>query len=212
MMFELLLITNRNISRRPFSYTVEAALEGGVDAVQLREKDLTSKELFAIADEFRKLTTTFDAKLIINDRVDVALAVDADGVHLGWRSMPIAKVRALVGPEKFIGYSAHNLQEAKNAQDAEADYITLSPIYETRSKRVTPIGVGMIATLKKEVNIPVIALGGIDESNVDKTLRNGADGVAVISGILTSENPFETASRLCHKINHFKKQVQQGVI
>ena len=205
-MFELLLITDRKISRQPLSYAVRAALEGGVDAVQLREKDLTSRELFEIADELRKLTVTFNARLIINDRVDIALAVDADGVHLGWQSMPIKKVRALIGLKKLIGYSAHNLLEAQNAQDAEADYITFSPIYKSRSKEVTPAGADKIATLKKDINIPVIALGGIDENNVEDALKNGADGVAVISSILAAENPFEATSRIRRKIEHFKKQ------
>lgn len=211
-MFELLLITDRKISRQPLPNAVKAALEGGVDAVQLREKDLSSRELFEIADEFRKLTTTFNARLIINDRVDVALAVDADGVHLGWRSMPIKKVRTLLGPEKLIGYSAHNLQEAQNAQDAEADYITLSPIYKSRSKQVTPVGVKMIPTLKKHINIPVFALGGINENNVGEVLRYGADGVAVISSVLVSENPFEVAKKLHRNLEHFKKQVRQGAL
>lgn len=206
-MFELLLITDRKISVRPLSYAVEAALEGGVDAVQLREKDLTSRELFEIADKFRKLTATFNAKFIINDRVDIALAVGADGVHLGRRSMPIKKVRALLGPKKLIGYSAHNLQEAQNAWNAEANYITFSPIYMTRSKQVTPVGADKIATVKKNINIPVIALGGIDENNVQDALRNGADGVAVISNILVAENPLEAASSLRRKIAHFKKQI-----
>ncbi len=206
-MFELLLITDRKISVRPLSYAVEAALEGGVDAVQLREKDLTSRELFEIADKFRKLTATFNAKFIINDRVDIALAVGADGVHLGRRSMPIKKVRAVLGPKKLIGYSAHNLQEAQNAWNAEANYITFSPIYMTRSKQVTPVGADKIATVKKNINIPVIALGGIDENNVQDALRNGADGVAVISNILVAENPLEAASSLRRKIAHFKKQI-----
>ena len=200
-MFELLLITDRKISRLPLIYAVKAALEGGVDAVQLREKDLTSRELFEMAEELRKLTATFNAKFIINDRVDVALAVNADGVHLGWRSMPIKKVRALVGPEKLIGYSSHSLQEAQNAQDAGADYITFSPIYKSRSKEVTPVGADKIATLKKHINIPIIALGGIDENNVGEVLRNGADGIAVISSILAAENPLEAANRLRRKID-----------
>ncbi|MGR3310891.1 MAG: thiamine phosphate synthase [Candidatus Brocadiales bacterium] len=205
-MFELLLITDRKISVRPLSYAVEAALEGGVDAVQLREKDLTSRELFEIADKFRRLTATFNAKFIINDRVDIALAVGADGVHLGRRSMPIKKVRALLGPKKLIGYSAHNLQEAQNAWNAEANYITFSPIYMSRSKQVTPVGADKIATVKKNINIPVIALGGIDENNVQDALRNGADGVAVISNILVAENPLEAASSLRRKIAHFKNK------
>ncbi|HHT9125819.1 MAG TPA: thiamine phosphate synthase [Candidatus Brocadiia bacterium] len=205
-MFNLLLITDRKISKRPLSHAVKAALEGGVDAVQVREKDLNSRELFEIADELRKLTATYNAKLIINDRVDVALAVDADGVHLGWRSMSIKKVRSLVGPEKLIGYSAHSLHEARNAQEDGADYITFSPIYKSRSKEVTPVGADKIRTLEKHIKIPVIALGGIDEDNVDEVLRNGADGVAVISSILVAENPLEAARKLRRKIEQFKNK------
>ncbi|MDR4509364.1 MAG: thiamine phosphate synthase [Candidatus Brocadiaceae bacterium] len=191
----LTLITDRSLCKKLF-FTVRQALVGGVRTVQLREKDLTTHQLYSLASEMRRLTYDCEASLIINDRVDIALAVDADGVHLGWQSMPIEKVRQLVGGKKLVGVSTHTLHEARQAQYYEADYITFGPVFPTRSKEgiLTSTGVEEIQRVKKEVQIPVIALGGIDGKNVESVLASGADGIAVISSILCSMNP-ENASR-----------------
>ncbi len=170
--------------------------------MQVREKGLTTNELYSLACELRKLTSDFRANLIINDRIDIALAVEADGVHLGWQSLSFNITRKLIGFKKLIGVSTHNRQEALQAQDSGADYITFGPVFETPSKAglIRPIGPEAIRNLKTEVKIPVIALGGINENNVESVLENGADGIAVISGIMHADNPKEAAKRIYKKI------------
>jgi thiamine-phosphate pyrophosphorylase len=187
---------------------VKLALEGGVKTVQLREKGLATHELYSLACELRKITSDFKANLIINDRVDIALAVEADGVHLGWQSLPFPVVRRLVGSERLIGVSTHYRQEALQAQSCGADYITFGPIFDTPSKTelLRPTGVEEILKLKKEIHIPVVALGGINERNVEAVLDGGADGIAVISSIMQADDPEGTARCLCNKIVTFMPQ------
>ena len=203
----LTLITDRNLCKHSFLYTVKLALKGGVKTVQLREKGLATHELYFLAGELRKITSDFKANLIINDRVDIALAVEADGVHLGWQSLPLDIMRKLVGFEKLIGVSTHNRQEALQARNCGADYITFGPIFETPTKAglLKPTGVEEIQKLKSEINIPVIALGGINEKNVETVLNGGADGIAVISSIMQAENPEDAAKCLYDKIVTFKQ-------
>ncbi|MGR3178909.1 MAG: thiamine phosphate synthase [Candidatus Anammoxibacter sp.] len=210
----LVLITNRSICKQPFIETIKLAIKGGVDTVQLREKDLDSNELFRIASDIKKITIELNASLIINDRPDIMLAVDADGVHIGQRSMPMKDVRKIIGRDKLIGYSAHNIQEAIHAQDEGADYISYSPVFNTGSKtdyleqeqsQPIPIGAEAIKKVKSIVNIPVIALGGINANNVDEVLENGADGVAVVSNILQSSDPFLAAKNLMNKLKNYNK-------
>ena len=196
------LITDRNHCKQPFIDTISLALKGGIKTVQLREKGLATHELYSIAYELRKITSEFKANLIINDRVDIALAVEADGVHLGWESLPFGVVRKLLGFEKLIGVSTHNRQEALQAQEYGADYITFGPIFDTPSKAglLKPTGVEEIQKLKNEIDLPIVALGGINEKNVESVLNGGADGIAVISSIMQADNPEDAARCLCNKI------------
>ncbi|MBM4053554.1 MAG: thiamine phosphate synthase [Planctomycetes bacterium] len=198
-----MLITDRKQCKLPLITTVKLALKGGVKTIQLREKDLSTKELYSLACELRTLTLDFNAGLIINDRADIAMAVNADGVHLGWQSMPAAIVRNLVGYKKIMGVSTHSLQEALNAQNSNADYITYGPVFKTPSKEgiIEPTGTEGIQELKEKIKIPVIALGGIKEDNAEKVMASGADGIAVVSGILNANNP-ENAAYNLHKIIH----------
>ena len=170
--------------------------------MQLREKGLPTHEFYALACELRKITLDFKANLIINDRVDIALAVEADGVHLGWQSLPFGVVRKLLGFEKLIGVSTHNRQEALQAQEYGADYITFGPIFDTPSKAgiLDPTGPEEILKIRSEIRIPVIALGGISEKNIEAVLHSGADGIAVISSIMQADNPEDAAGCLCNKI------------
>jgi len=198
----LTLITDRNLCKQPLLHTVKLALEGGVKTVQLREKELATHELYSLACELRKITSDFKANFIVNDRVDIALAVEADGVHLGWQSLPFGVVRELLGFEKLIGVSTHNRQEALQAQEYGADYITFGPIFDTPSKAglLKPTGVEEMQKLKKEIHIPIVALGGINEKNVESVLKGGADGIAVISSIMQADDPEDAARCLCNKI------------
>lgn len=186
--YKLYLITDRHVTKKPLAEAVRLALEGGVRAVQLREKDLSVRELLALARELRGITREFGAKLFINDRVDVAVAVDADGVHLGGQSMPASAVRKIVGKDMLIGVSTHSINEAREAEAQGADFITYGPVFETTSKTKygQPVGVESIYAVKKTVKIPLFALGGIKRGNIGLVMRAGADGVALISAILDS--------------------------
>lgn len=202
-----ILITDRNLCKQSFFTTIKLALKGGIKTIQLREKGLTTYELYSLASELRTITSDFKANLIINDRVDIALAVEADGVHLGWQSLPYNIVRKLFGFEKLIGVSTHTIQEALQAQENEADYITFGPVFTTPSKAglLNPVGPDEIQKLKNKVHIPVVALGGIHEGNVETVLDKGADGIAVISSIMHADNPENAARSLSHKISIYKK-------
>ena len=209
-----ILITNRKICEAKLADIISQAIDGGVETVQLREKDLSSVELYNLASEMRKITREKGANLIINDRVDIALAVDADGVHLGWKSLGIGLVRKMIGHDKLIGFSAHNLQEAKKAEDSGADYVTISPIFDTVYKDyfVEPLGTEKIGKIKEEIDIPVIALGGINENNVNGVLENGAYGIAVISAILQSEDPRQSANRLYKEIKRNESKSEEKIL
>lgn len=190
--FNLYLITDRHQTNgRGLAETVEGALKGGVRAVQLREKDLSSREIYELAYEMRKLTARYGARLFINDRVDIALAVDADGVHLGGQSIPIYRVRTILGEKKLIGVSCHNQVSAITAQEKGADFITFGPVYYTASKAAygDPVGIDRLGDVTNLLRIPVFALGGINRDNADDTVQAGAHGIALISAILAADSP-----------------------
>ncbi len=185
----LYLITDRNQTLgRPLVDVVKAALEGGVKAVQLREKDLSGKELFSLAKELRELTNRYDAKLLINDRVDIALAVGADGVHMGRQSVSVQDARMAFSSSPIVGVSTHSLEEALQAESDGADFITFGPVYYTPSKASygQPLGIENLKKVAKAVNIPVFALGGVKKDNVTEALSAGAYGVAMISAIMAA--------------------------
>ncbi len=186
--FTLYLITDRNVlpPGRTLQDAVREALNGGIKSIQLREKDLAPKALLPLAMELRNLTREYGAKLFINDRTDVALACDADGVHLTTSSLPAAVVRKILGPEKWIGVSTHCLDEILQAQEAEADFVTFGPVYFTRSKAAfgPPVGIRKLGEVCSQTQIPILALGGINLERIDKVMASGASGVALISAIL----------------------------
>jgi len=207
--FKLYLITDRKQVKMPLAAAVRLALEGGVRAVQLREKDLPVRELIALSQEMRALTNEFGAKLFINDRVDVAVAINADGVHLGHQSMPVEAVRRVVGSKMLIGVSTHDLAEAKAAEAGSADFITFGPIFETPSKAKLgiPVGIDVIKTLKNELNIPFYALGGIKSGNIKQVLVAGASGVAMISAIMAADDIKQSSSKLIEAVTFIDKVI-----
>jgi thiamine-phosphate pyrophosphorylase len=201
--FSLYLITDRQqIGDRRLVEVVRRALEGGVKAVQLREKDLPGDELYRLAVELRLLTSLFSARLIINDRPDIALAVEADGVHIGVNSLPVAAVRRILGKDKIIGYSAHAIDEALTAQTNGADFVTFGPVFFTPSKADygTPCGVNKLAAATAVLHIPVLALGGISEAGIPEVLTAKVQGVAVISAIMAAADPRAAAASLLKMI------------
>ena len=169
---------------------VRKALKGGVKAVQLREKDLATRELLKLAYKMRTLTKEYGAKLFINDRFDVALAVGADGVHLTQNSIPVGAVRDAVKNKLMIGVSTHSLREAKEAEKGGADFITYGPVFRTTSKVKygAPKGLDALKKVSGKMNIPVFALGGVKAGRIEKVKKAGASGVAMISEILKAEN------------------------
>lgn len=192
---EFVLITDRKVCRGDICDIIVSAIDAGVSTVQLREKDLNTKDLYALAKKLRTITQERSANLVINDRVDIALAVNADGVHLGWQSLRVDVVRKMIGPEKMIGFSAHSLEDVKKAAIEGVDYVSISPIYHSVSKAPSqkPLNVLEMREIKRQISLPLIALGGINEFNVKEVLENGADGIAVISAILLSEKPKQVA-------------------
>lgn len=204
--FSLYLITDRHqAGGRPLTEVVRASLEGGVRAVQLRGKDLPAAELYRLAKELRRLTSDFDATLIINDRPDIALAADADGVHIGVSSLPVAAARRILGGGRVIGYSAHAIDEALRAEADGADFVTFGPVYYTPSKAAygAPCGVKKLAEAVSALKIPVIALGGISPANITEALSAGIHGIAVISAVLADANPRVAAASLLEKIEEY---------
>lgn len=193
----VVLITDRQLCNMPLIEAVKIALRGGVTTIQLRERNLEDNEFLGIASELRRITSDAGACFIVNGRADIAVAVDADGIHMGKGSLPIERVREIVGNEKLIGFSAHNIEEAKHAQNSGADYISYSPVFFTSSKNGVagqkPIGPEAIEEVKQIISIPVIALGGINKNNVKQVLRMGADGIAVISAILKEKDLYRAA-------------------
>lgn len=163
------------------------ALEGGIMCIQLREKDAPRREIYALAVELRRLTLEYGAALIINDHPDIALAVDADGVHLGQDDFPLAGAREIMG-KKIIGISTHDFGEAAGAYRGGADYIGFGPVFETSTKDVGPAkGLDMLKEIKRSAGIPVMAIGGITAETASGVIRAGADAIAVSGAVLNGD-------------------------
>jgi thiamine-phosphate pyrophosphorylase len=197
--FDLYLVTDRNqTGGRDLLWVLQQALDGGVKAIQLREKDLSGRDLFGLAEKTRKLCQAYHAALFINDRVDVALAVDAAGVQLSKASLPAGTARALLGPQKIIGVSTHSLQEAREAEQNKADFVLFGPVYFTASKAAygSPQGLPALKTIVDNISLPVYAIGGIKPENIESTKKLGVRGVALISAIVNAENPKKAAEQI----------------
>jgi thiamine-phosphate pyrophosphorylase len=175
-----------------------AALEGGARLIQLREKRMEGRALWGVARAMRALTQQHGAALIVNDRVDIALAAEADGVHLGQEDIPLAVARRLLGSEAVIGVSVSSEEEAAAAEKEGASYVSVGSIFATASKADAgeAIGVEPLSRIKRVVGLPVLAIGGVNCDNVQAVIRAGADGVAVISAIANAEDMVEATSRL----------------
>ncbi len=176
-------ITDRTCCVLPLHEMVRLVLEAGVTFVQYREKDRTRREIYEEAVRLRELTRLFNAVLIINDHADIALAVEADGVHLGQDDLPLREARKIMG-DRIIGISTHSLDQAKDAEAGGADYIGFGPVFHTTTKDAgAPKGVDIIRVIKQNVNIPVVAIGGIGPENLSSVLNSGADAVAVATAV-----------------------------
>ncbi|MGH7847355.1 MAG: thiamine phosphate synthase [Candidatus Binatia bacterium] len=197
--FRLCLVSDRKQTQgRELLWVIEQALEGGVKAVQLREKDLEGRELYYLAEKVKALCASYGAALFVNDRIDVALAVDADGVQIGKASIPVRTVRKLLGGTKRIGFSAHSLSEAQEAGREGADFVLFGPVYFTPSKAEygRPQGLAALVEVTQNVLAPVYAIGGINANNITAVRAAGAHGVALISAVLKASDPRRAAAEL----------------
>ncbi|KEO84377.1 thiamine phosphate synthase [Tumebacillus flagellatus] len=193
----LYVITGHAFSKgRGLEEVISAALRGGADCIQLREKDFSGRELLEAGHLLRRLTREAGARLIINDRIDVARAVDADGVHLGQDDLPIEVAREMLGPGKIVGISTHNVEEALAAERAGADYIGLGPMKPTKTKLDTEpvVGPSGVLAVRQAVQVPIVAIGGITAADTAEIIRNGANAVAVISAVVGATD-VEAAAR-----------------
>ena len=183
------LVTDSGLSRNGTLTDVRQALDAGCRIVQYREKQKSTKEMIEEAYKIKNVCGT-RAIFLVNDRVDVALAVDADGVHIGQDDMPYEIARELLGREKIIGVTAHDVEESIEAGRAGADYIGLSPIFETGTKKDAgeACGTSMIERVRGEVSLPIVAIGGIDRENVVEVIRSGADAAVAISAVLCADD------------------------
>ena len=202
--YSLYLVTDRELARgRSTVEVVKAAVSGGVTCIQLREKDCSTLEFIEQARAIKNFLEEREVPLIINDRLDVALAVGADGVHLGQSDMPLEMARKIAGSSMLIGISAESVQDAVEAENGGADYLGVSPIYATPTKTDTapPLGIQGLREIKNQVKIPLVGIGGLNNSNAAEVIRNGADGVAVVSAIVAAEDPETAAMNLKQIIN-----------
>lgn len=164
-------------------------IKGGAGIIQLREKRLTDRKLIGIAKDLREMTLRKGVKLIINDRADICLAVDADGIHLGRDDMDPVYARVLLGNEKIIGVSTHSLKEAIESARKPVDYISIGPIFHSNTKPdLEPVGLEVVSKIKKKIRIPLFAIGGINKGNIGKVKKAGADGVVVLSAVMTAQD------------------------
>lgn len=197
--FALMVITDRRLSLgRPQLDVIRAAIAGGATIVQLRDKDGSTREMIALGRALRDLTRETGVVLLVNDRIDVALAIDAEGAHVGQDDMPADLARTLLGPNRILGVSAATPDEAVAAQAAGADYVGTGAVYATGSKSDAgePIGLAGLAAVARAVHIPVVAIGGIGVGRAGPCIAHGAAGVAVISAIVSQPDPEAAARQL----------------
>ena len=183
----LYVITDPELSLgRSHEEVATQALEGGANVIQLRDKHASTKALYEAGLKLKALTARAGALFIVNDRVDIALAVDADGVHLGQDDLPAIAARRLLGSHKVLGVSVENAEQARKAAEDGASYVAIGPIYEARGSKPdagVPLGAKVIAELRQHTRLPIVAIGGIKNRHLAELFKAGADGVAVISAI-----------------------------
>lgn len=188
--YSVYLVTDRDLLKgRNLTEVIEEAILGGTSIVQLREKCASSLEFYEIAKEVKKITDKYNVPLIINDRIDIALAIDASGVHLGQSDIPCSIARKILPKGKIIGVSAHNLNEAEKALKDGADYLGCGAVFNTSTKKdVTTLSYEGLKEITDNINIPIVAIGGINENNIITLKGSGINGVAVVSSIIGKEN------------------------
>lgn len=201
--YRVYLVTDREVlGHRSLKEAVEQAILGGATLIQLREKNLSSLEFYNTALEIKEITSKYEIPLIINDRMDIALAIDAEGVHIGQEDIPLLVARKILGEEKLIGVSAQNLEQALKAESEGADYLGVGAIFKTSTKKDAKqeMGLKLLSEIKEKVRIPIVGIGGIDHSNARSVMETGVQGVAVVSCILGKEDIKEATESLKNRL------------
>lgn len=190
-----------------FYETIESACKGGITILQLREKEMSGRVLLERARKVKRITDRYKIPLIIDDRLDIAMAVDAAGVHLGQEDLPVSVARKLLGPTKIIGATTKTVEQAQKAMDEGADYLGVGAIYPTTTKVKTVITkVSTLNEICQTTSIPVIAIGGLNESNCEVLRESPIQGIAVVSAIMKAENPEEATRNLKNKVQQLLKR------
>ncbi len=199
------ILSGELLGRRTYQETARKVISAGARIIQLREKERPTSQVLKIARDLRAITREKEAIFIINDRVDLALSCRADGVHLGQEDLPLGEARKLMGKQKIIGISTHNLKQALEAERGGADYIGVGPVFFTPSKPSAPRGLKLVSRVTGRIKIPAVALGGINEKNIKEVGKAGAGCIAVSSAILKAPDVEKAALRLAKIINGFRR-------
>lgn len=207
--FKLYAVTDLRSDDPKIFRQIEEAYRGGADIVQLRSQTLSDRVLYRLGIEIRKIAGRVHKLFFVNDRLDLALAVHADGLHLGQDDLPVPAARQIAGDRKpfWIGKSTHSLEQARKALEEGPDYIGVGPVFATPTKPTyEPVGVKLVRDVSESISLPFVAIGGIDESNLRQVLDAGARRVAVVRAIFAAENAYQTTRRLREQIENFKIQ------
>ena len=208
-LLKLYLVTDRSLScGRPLEYIVEEAVKGGVTIVQLREKECSTREFYELGIRLKAILSVYGIPLIINDRLDIAMAIDADGLHIGQSDLPWNEARRLIGPDKILGLSVETIEQAKASNEMDIDYIGISPVFATHTKVDTfqPFGIEGVKAVSQVCRHPSVAIGGINIDNARLIMENGASGISVVSAISSSVNPCNAARKLMDVINKLSNE------
>ena len=198
----LYLVTDKSDDVEKFLNTIEEAIKGGTTVVQIREKTADTLDFYNLALKVKEITSKYGVPLIINDRVDIALAIDADGVHVGQSDMPCDVTRRLIGEDKILGVSAATIPEAQKAQRDGADYIGTGAVFPTQTKDDAPsVTKEELAEIVESIDIPVVAIGGINLENAAELTDTGIAGLSVVSAIMSSDNPKKSSQELLNIFN-----------
>ncbi|WP_195988591.1 thiamine phosphate synthase [Clostridium sp. D53t1_180928_C8] len=202
---KLYLVTDSGILKdRNFYECIEEALKGGVTMLQLREKEASGKEFLEKAIKLRELTKKYNVKFIINDRVDIAMLCNADGVHVGQSDIPANEVRKLIGEDKIIGVSARTIKEAMDAKENGADYLGVGAMFTTTTKLdAKSVTIDQLKDIKEEVKLPIVTIGGLSLNNIEKLKKCNIDGFAVVSAILGAVDIKSECEKWIEKIRNF---------
>lgn len=197
--YSLYLVTDRDLTlNRDLLFVIEEAIQGGVSIIQLREKNCSSREFYDIAVKVAQLTKKHNIPLIINDRLDIALAVQAEGLHIGQSDLPYSVARKILGKDAIIGLSVETIQDAIDAESLDVDYLGISPVFSTNTKTdiAKPLGLEGIREIKRLSSHKLVAIGGINLKNTRAIMEAGADGIAVVSAICSADSPKKASEKL----------------